>query len=132
MVAGALSSAIAASALSLTPPVLIKAAVDAAVVSKDSRFLWVFTLGIVAASVIQGAFDFLVRYLAEAAGHKAIYDIRSELYTHLNDLSFSYYNRQSTGDIISRVTADADNLQHFFGFAAVYITTNILPCWEFW
>ncbi|MEX0974276.1 MAG: ABC transporter ATP-binding protein [Bacillota bacterium] len=126
MVAGALVSAVLASALSLTPPIFIKMAVDSVVLAKDASLLWLFTLGIVGTSIAQGGFDFLVRYLAEAAGHKAIYDIRSELYTHLNELSFSYFDRQNTGDIISRVTADADDLQHFFGFAAVYITTNIL------
>ncbi len=126
LVGGAFVSAILAASLSLTPPILIKAAVDRVVVGKDAGLIWAFALGIVAASMAQGGFDFAVRYLAETAGHKGIYDIRSELYRHINELSFSYYDDQSTGDIISRVTADADNLQQFFGFAAVYITTNIL------
>ncbi len=125
MVMGALVSAILASTFALTPPILIKRAVDSVVLSKDARVVWVYALGIIAVCIAQGAFDFLVRYLAESAGHKAIYNIRSNLYTHLNEMSFSYYDKRSTGDIISRVTADTDNLQRFFGFAAVYITTNM-------
>ena len=51
--------------------------------------------------------EYLVSYVTQ----KAIRDIRGDLYAHLQSLSLSYYNKNKTGEIISRVTNDVEKLQ---------------------
>jgi ATP-binding cassette, subfamily B, multidrug efflux pump len=76
--------------------------------------------------IIQGALEFINRYLMEFVAHNVIHKIRGELYSHLTGLSFSFYDKARTGDLMTRVTADTDNLKTFFGFAFMRIITNIL------
>lgn len=52
-------------------------------------------------------------YLVSWLGQKIIVDLREEVYSHLQGLSLSFYNKESTGQIMSRVTSDVDRLQHF-------------------
>ncbi|HOA41780.1 MAG TPA: ABC transporter transmembrane domain-containing protein [Halanaerobiales bacterium] len=52
-------------------------------------------------------------YLVSWLGQKIIVDLREEVYSHLQSLSLNFYNKESTGQIMSRVTSDVDRLQHF-------------------
>ena len=117
---------LASAALSLTPPWLTKVAVDKAILGRDLRLLWLLAASVVGIAVLQGGVDFFVRYLAESTGQKALFDIRQDVYSHLTGLSFSYFDRARTGDIMSRITSDGDAVQRFLGFSCVNIIGNSL------
>ena len=51
------------------------------------------------------------RYLVSYVAQKAVRDIRNALYSHLQDLSLTFYSKNKTGEIISRVTNDVNQLQ---------------------
>ena len=51
------------------------------------------------------------KYLISYVAHKAVRDIRNDLYSHLQELSLSFYSKNKTGEIISRVTNDVNQLQ---------------------
>ncbi len=61
------------------------------------------------------------QYLVSYVSHKAIRDIRDELYYHLQNLSLSFYSRNKTGEIISRVTNDVQQLESSIVKGAVSI-----------
>ncbi len=114
------------SILSLVPPWLIRIALDQYLHPEGFQALWVIAGLMIAVSVLQGAMDYINRYVAESKGQQIVYTIRQNCYRHLLSLSFSYFDHARTGDIMSRVTADAETLQVFFGFAVVHLINNAL------
>jgi ABC-type multidrug transport system fused ATPase/permease subunit len=76
--------------------------------------------------LVQGGIDFLRLYLTAYTGQRIVFDLRNAVFQHLSRLSFSFYDRARTGDLMSRVTADVDVLNNFFGRAAVIVLTNLL------
>jgi ATP-binding cassette subfamily B protein len=61
----------------------------------------------------------LENYLREYLGHRVGYDIRNALYNHWQGLSFAYHDRQMTGDLMARATADVENIRNFIAFGLI-------------
>ena len=114
------------SALSLTPALIVKTALDQYLMPDRVGYLIAAGSGILLAALAQAAIDFATRYYSEVNGQKAVLSLRRQVYSHLMDLSFTYYDKARTGDILSRLTSDTETLQTFLGFASVTILSNLL------
>ncbi len=125
-VIGVVIAVFVSTALGLVPPWLIRYGIDELVIGNQPQFLWIVAAAMVGVSLLQGLVDFLTRYTTEFVSQNIIHHIRSDLYTHLNRLSFSFYDWSRTGDIMSRLTSDADSLRQFLANASVYISGNVL------
>ncbi|MFO7887941.1 MAG: ABC transporter ATP-binding protein, partial [Eubacteriales bacterium] len=112
--------------LGLIPPILIRYGIDKYITSNIFEPLIKVGLAMLGATLLQGIFDYIKRYSAEHLSQSIIHNIRSKLYTHLNELSFSFFDYSKIGDIMSRVTSDADTLKGFLSNAIVFIFSNIL------
>nr|WP_230869747.1 ABC transporter transmembrane domain-containing protein [Iocasia fonsfrigidae] len=66
------------------------------------------------------------KYLISYVSQKAVKDIREELYSHLQGLSLSFYNKNKTGEIISRVTNDVGKLQNSIVSSAITLVEQTL------
>ena len=126
LVAGVAVMVVISTLLGLLPPWLIRYGIDSMIMAGKAEGLWILALLMILATLLQGGADFFKRYLAESVAQKAIHDIRSSLYQHLNRLSFLFFDQSRTGDIMSRVTTDADALHRFLSFAGLYIFANLL------
>ena len=120
------SAAAFAAIFELLPPFLIRAAIDRCVLGEEGNLIWLWAAGLLAVSLLQGGVDFLRLYLTALLGQKIVFRIRNDLFTHLNRLSFSFFDRARTGDLMSRVTSDTDVLSMFFGRAGIIVLTNDL------
>ncbi len=58
-------------------------------------------------------------YLAGLAGHRLIFDLRLQLYQHLQRMSLSFFDRQKVGEVVARMTSDIASAQSFVGAAFV-------------
>jgi ATP-binding cassette, subfamily B, multidrug efflux pump len=76
---------------------------------------WLFNgaLIIVAFSVVRAAFAFVQTYMAEATSQGIAFDFRNEIFTKLQRLSFSYYDRNQTGQLMIRATDDVEKVRLF-------------------
>lgn len=112
--------------LGLIPPILIRYGIDRYII--NDNFEPVIKLGflMVGVTLLQGIFDYIKRYYSEHISQGIIHNIRSNLYEHLNKLSFSFFDYAKIGDIMSRVTSDADTLRGFLSNSVVFIFSNIL------
>src|SRR5712691_9756522 len=54
------------------------------------------------------------------------YDIRSQLYSHLLRLSFGFYDRHQTGQLMSRATVDLQTVRFFLGYGLIFFFQNVL------
>jgi ABC-type multidrug transport system fused ATPase/permease subunit len=84
--------------------------------------LAVFALVILALSLTSGLFSFLMRRTVVVASRHIEYDLRNRLYGHLQTLSPAFYQRYSTGDVITRATDDIEKTRRYIGPAIMYAT----------
>jgi len=117
---------LASTAAGLLPPWFIRYGIDSHILEGRTDMLWMIGLAMVGIVLVKGLFDFLKRYLSEVVAQNVIHDLRTALYRHLNKLSFSFYDASRTGDLMSRVTADADDLHGFLSTASIFISSNVL------
>jgi len=126
ILSGVVLAALATTAVELAPPWIIRLAVDRFILEGRTAEVWWAAGGLLALSLLQGGIDFLRLYVTAYTGQRIVFEIRNAIFHHLSSLSFSFYDRVRTGDLMSRVTADVDVLNNFFGRAAVIVLTNLL------
>ena len=63
--------------------------------------------------------SYIRSYLAGLAGHRIIFDLRQELYLHVQRMSLSFFDRNKIGSVVSRMTSDIAAAQNFVGSALV-------------
>jgi ATP-binding cassette, subfamily B, multidrug efflux pump len=118
-IAGALCSLLVVSAANLTAPQLIRYAVDRGIAVRNLRAVLVGVAGLLAVAGARGLFNFLQGYLAERASQGVAFDIRNEMFARIQRLSFSYYDRAQTGQLLTRLTNDIEQIRSFVGFGVI-------------
>ncbi|MDW8028906.1 MAG: ABC transporter ATP-binding protein [Armatimonadota bacterium] len=99
--------------LSLIPPKLMQLLLDDAIPRKSMKLLWQLSLLLLIVYLVTTVFSFVRTYLMSWLGQKVLYDMRSELYQHLQRLSLSFYDTHRTGQLMSRITGDVGMLEGF-------------------
>ena len=87
--------------------------------------LLTYSLIIIAIALIKGLFQFLTRWVVIGISRDIEFDLRNDLFAHLERLSYSYYQRNRTGDIMARATNDLNAVRMLLGPAIMY-TANTL------
>jgi ABC-type multidrug transport system fused ATPase/permease subunit len=107
---------IASSLLALVTPSLIQQVIDRAAAYGSPSVLGLYAIGVVIVAVVNGLFSFGQRYGVAYLVQGALFDLRNALYSHILHLPFGFHDRTRTGQLISRMTSDIDNLTGFFDF----------------
>ncbi len=100
-------------AAGLVRPFLLEQLIDRVITAGDFGLLWTLSLAVLAVALVRGVFNYTRQYCGELFGQKVIYDIRNALYQHLQYVSFKFYDHQSTGDLMSRLTGDIEAFRTF-------------------
>ncbi len=112
--------------LSLALPRLLGNAIDRIQEQGELSYLILVAVGVLGFSLAYGIFLYFQRYLAEAISYRVAYDLRNSLYNHLQYLSFSYYDKQQTGQLMSRATADIEGVRMFVSFGIIRLVYMIV------
>lgn len=89
------------------------------------QFLLVAAGAIVIIALLRAAFSFGQRYLSQWLSYRIAFDLRNELYDHIQRLSFSFHDETETGDLMARATDDARQIQRFTGMGLMD-TVNVV------
>ena len=82
----------------------------------NDTFNWVLIIGAIPAiMLVRNMLQYLCIYLTNWSAMRAIADIRTKLFSHLQNLSLGFFNRASTGDLIARITSDTQVLYNIVG-----------------
>ena len=84
-----------------------------------------YALAVVAVFVAKGIFQFLTRWIVIGISRDIEFDLRNDLFAHLERLSYSYYQRSRTGDIMARATNDLNAVRNLLGPAIMYSANTI-------
>jgi ATP-binding cassette subfamily B protein len=119
--------AILTAAVELTPPYLTKILIDEVLVPRSNAHLFGWLLGALIGIRLFGTGVNIIRGRLNAwLGSEISFNLRSQLYQHLQWLSLSYFDKRQTGSIMSRVTRDTDALYDFVVNSAPTIALNLL------
>ena len=91
--------------------------VDATSVATNT-LLW-FALALLGASLLRGFMDFARTYCTDSLAQKVSYVIRNQFYDKLQHLSFAYHDKEHTGDLMSKGTADVEAIRRFVNMGLV-------------
>ncbi|ULO10513.1 ABC transporter ATP-binding protein [Paenibacillus sp. 19GGS1-52] len=102
----------------LTVPFLTSLAIDKAIAPKDGHpsltLLYTLTASVVVLYLIQWiAGVYRIKY-TNVIGQRVIYDLRSDLFRHIQKLSFNFFDKRPAGSVLVRVTNDINSLQDLF------------------
>ncbi len=77
-------------------------------------------------AAVKGIFQFLTRWIVIGISREIEFDLRNDLFRHLESLSYSYYQRTRTGDIMARATNDLNAVRMLLGPAIMYSANTIV------
>ncbi|HKY47261.1 MAG TPA: ABC transporter ATP-binding protein, partial [Acidimicrobiia bacterium] len=123
---GVIVTVLLISSLSVLPPILTRRLIDVALPEKDLGLLSLLGLGIVALPLLNSLIGILQRWWSSRVGEGIIYDLRRQLYDHLQNMSLRFFTATKTGELISRVNTDVVGAQQAITGTFVTVFSNIV------
>jgi ATP-binding cassette subfamily B multidrug efflux pump len=124
-VALALAAIISASVLQLAQPYLMKLAIDQYIANGDLRGVNRIAAAFFAILIGSFALEFIQTWTLQMTGQRIMYDLRLEIYRHLQRIDLQFYDRNPVGRLMTRVTTDVDVLNDMFTSGVVSIFGDI-------
>lgn len=125
-VTGAFLSLLLVSSANLLSPLVLGYAIDQGITSGDLGVIGLATGALLLIAVVRGLLSFTQSYWIEKASQHAVYDLRNQLYAHTERLSFSYHDQVQTGQVMTRITNDVDQVRLFMASGFVQILSALL------
>ncbi|PYV91224.1 MAG: antibiotic ABC transporter ATP-binding protein, partial [Acidobacteria bacterium] len=116
----------AASLIQLCGPYLTKIGIDRYIAAKDYDGLNRIALLYVGVIVLGFLLGYLQTYIMQVTGQKIMYDLRLEIFTHLQQLPLTFFDKNPVGRLMTRVTTDVDVLNELFTAGVVTLLGDVL------
>ena len=113
-VAGALLALIGDAICQLAPPYLVKLAIDQHISQGDLTGLNGIAFVYLAVLIAAFSLEYAQTYMMQMIGQRIMYDMRMQIYAHLQRLDLSFYDRNPVGRLMTRVTTDVDVINDLF------------------
>lgn len=107
-------------------PKVLGLASDALLGGVTRRKLLLYSGILLAIATAKGIFQFLTRWIMIGISRDIEFDLRNDLFARLESLSYSYYQRHRTGDIMARATNDLSAVRNLLGPAIMYSANTIV------
>jgi ATP-binding cassette subfamily B multidrug efflux pump len=107
-------------------PLVLRRAVDGLQGGVTREKLLAYSLQLMGVAAIKSIFQFLTRWMVIGISREIEFDLRNDLFRHLESLSYSYYQRTRTGDIMARATNDLNAVRMLLGPAIMYSANTIV------
>ncbi len=117
---------VARAGLELVPPLFQKSIVDEVITKRDLNYLVVLIVGLTGAYALYQAVQIGDNFVRHTLGEKFILDLRIRLYEYLQKMSLSFFERTSTGELMSRVTNDLSALEHFVTHGSALTAVDLI------
>src|SRR5882672_6759027 len=110
----------------LFPLVLKRAIDDLQQHGVTQHKLLTYSLLLLGVAAIKGIFQFLTRWIVIGISREIEFDLRNDLFEHLESLSYSFYQRTRTGDVMARATNDLNAVRMLLGPAIMYSANTMV------
>jgi ABC-type multidrug transport system fused ATPase/permease subunit len=107
-------------------PVLTGVVIDELDGGRETRVLVLAIAAIVALGLVRGALMLGRRLISGRQALAVEYDLRDDLYAHFLRLSFGFYDRNQTGQLMSRATIDLQSVRFFLGYGLIFFAQHVV------
>lgn len=107
-------------------PFIIGKGTAAAVRGADLSTLNTIGLGLVALALVSWVAQIVQRLQTAYVGHRVLYDMRNQMFSHLQRLSLGFYDREEVGRVMSRVTSDVTVMQELMTTGMLNVLTDVI------
>ena len=104
------SSAVFVGLLELLFPLIVSGFIDNLLPTGNFKLIFIATLGLLAVYILNTFLQYIVTYYGHLLGTNIERDIRNDLYTHIQYLSYRYFDNTKTGKLLTRLTNDLMNI----------------------
>jgi ATP-binding cassette subfamily B protein len=115
--------------LGLIPPLLMRSLIDTAIPAGDLGLVTWLGIGMVAVPLVAGAVVVVQRHWTASMGQGIVYDLRRQLFGHVQQMSLGFFTNTRTGELMSRLNTDVQGAQQavtssFLSVVAAFITAS--------
>ncbi|MBA4122218.1 MAG: ABC transporter ATP-binding protein [Acidobacteria bacterium] len=107
-------------------PYFTKVAVDDFITPKKTDGIWLFAFAFFCIFLFRFLFSYLQEILLNVVGQKVMFDLRTQIYTKLQQQEVAYYDRYPVGRIITRITSDVDALNELFTSGVIDVLGDLV------
>jgi ATP-binding cassette subfamily B protein len=118
-----LAAASQAAALALVR--VTQGVIDQAIRPQDRHLLWILVAVVIGLGTLKALLMVGRRFISGRQALGVEYDMRNALYGHLLRLSFGFYDRHQTGQLMSRATVDLQGVRFFLGYGLIFFAQNL-------
>lgn len=117
---------VAVTYLNVVVPLIIREIVDKVLVQNMyDRLAWL-SLSIIVIAALRSVFSFTQRFTQQYIGQKVVFDLRNNLFKSLEEKSFSFYDQAQTGQLMSRVTSDVEQVRALLAWWLETLVSSVL------
>jgi ATP-binding cassette subfamily B multidrug efflux pump len=107
-------------------PQIVQKAIDGLKIGVTPQKLQIIALQLLAVFAVRAIFMFLSRWILIGISRDIEFDLRNDLFARLETLSYSYYQRMRTGDVMARATNDLSAVRNLLGPAIMYTANTVV------
>ncbi|MFB2839717.1 ABC transporter ATP-binding protein [Floridanema evergladense] len=123
--AALLSSLLLTGAYAVTPQ-LFRWAIDEGITKTNLKVIFYSAAWMVVAAIARGLFNFGQSFWAEMASQGVVYDLRNQIFSKIQNLSFSYHDRAQTSQLLTRVTSDIEQIRSFLSTSLMQVISGLV------
>lgn len=126
LVLGSLLTILLTTAIGLVSPQLFRLMIDDAIPDENGRMITLLALGMMTVPLVTGVIGVFQRQLNARIGEGLIYDLRRDLYEHIQSMSLRFFTQTRTGELMSRLNNDVSGAKNAINETTVDIITNVI------
>jgi len=126
MAAVALALTFLANILLSMQPRFTQYAVDEFITPKITEGIWLFAFSFFCLFLFRFIFSYLQEILLNVVGQRVMFDLRTQIYTKLQQQEVAYYDKNPVGRIITRITSDVDALNELFTSGVIDVLGDLV------
>lgn len=112
--------------LIISTPLLLRELIDKGVIPQNGKLVTQLALLVGLLAVVDAAFNILGRWYSARIGEGLIYDLRSQVFAHIQRQSIAFFTRTQTGALISRINSDVMGAQQAFTGTLSGVVSNVV------
>ena len=117
---------IADAILTVATPLLLRELIDQGVIPKDRTVVTTMAVAVAVLAILTAVINIVVRWISAKIGEGLIYDLRSQVFRHVQEQSIAFFTRTQTGALITRINSDVIGAQRAFTSTFSGLISNVL------
>ena len=117
---------IADAVLTVATPLLLRELIDQGVIPKDRAVVTTMAIAVAILAILTAVINIVVRWISAKIGEGLIYDLRSQVFRHVQEQSIAFFTRTQTGALITRINSDVIGAQRAFTSTFSGLISNVL------